>query len=224
MSKPDSPDYRRPNLTIKRRARLSPGDLRLLLGQLSRKVDFPQPADTVELGRLLSAEEPTVVTINGKEVEFPALDELLEAYLQRYPRQIFAFNVGRPILESVLAAEGSIGAKIYFGIVPGFEKTLGPLARLIWQLIYQLQRMLPAEARPYPSREPRQLLIYALDKNGNPITLSEAKTASPLEQIHGTGASLSAPQGVVKGAFVPNIVMADGARMGAEMTNTCPPN
>lgn len=224
MSKPDSPDARRPVLNIKRRARLSADDLRLLLGQLARRVDFPQRPDTPELGRLLSAEEPTPMTIDGREVEFPALDELLEAYLQRYPRQIYAFNVGRPILERVLAAEGSIGAKIYFGILPGYERTLRPFARFIWRLIYRLQRLLPAEARPYPSREPRQLLIYALDGNGNPLPLSEARAASPMEQIHGTEASLSAPAGAVTGAFVPNIVMADGARMGAEMTNTCPPN
>ncbi|MCY7353256.1 MAG: hypothetical protein LH606_21780 [Cytophagaceae bacterium] len=232
---PNEPVVRRqkPLLKYSKRSNPSVEDDRRILHYLFRKIDYPQGPDTTHLGKIMYAEQPTDIILPGEKesVQFPALDELIDVYCKHYPNQIYAYDVGRPLLESVLAAKGSIGAKIYVGIFPTFLKTLPFFPRLIWNLIYWLQSLLPKD--DVQSREPRKLIFYALGPDGNPIDLNHASAS--ISAKPGTD-GINLPTGVpttkgtisqsppLKMAFIPNIVMADGARMGGEMTGTSPPN
>lgn len=187
-----------------------------LLKYLARKVD---PARD-PLGNRLLLDEPTELRLAEGEapVAFPPLNELREAYRERYPNQIFGFRVGREILEAALNATGpngkSVGASVYFGVLPKWEQSLSPEERLLWEALYKLQQLL--------SREPRQLIVLGYGPDGQDLPLAEARSASE-QQIPPTKGTIADEPLPRQFAFIPNIVMGN-RDMGGETMPTCPPN
>ena len=186
-----------------------------ILKYLTRKVD---PARD-PLGNRLALDEPTDLRLaEGEEpVSFPPLNELRDAYQERYPNQIFGFRVGRDVLEAALNATGpngkSVGASIYFGVLPKWEQSMTPEQRLLWETMYKLQQVL--------SREPRQLIILGYGPDGQDLPLADPHPASQrIPPTKGTIADEPLPR---QFAFIPNIVMGDRS-MGGETMPTCPPN
>ncbi len=181
---------------------------------LARKVDPARDS----LGNRLLLDEPNELRLaDGPAVPFPALNELRAAYQTRYPNQIFGFKVGREILEAALNATGpngkSVGASVYFGVLPRFEETLPLEERLLWEAMYKLQQLL--------SREPRQLIIVGYGPDGQDLPLADPRAAS--EGIPPTKGTIAEEPSPRQYAFIPNIVMGDRG-MGGETLPTCPPN